>query len=152
MNIKLDSINSGVVEEIIINENILFGDDYKTDEIIRIEKAHFDGKIFRNSADELKITGTLEGTMILEDSISLDQIPYDFSTNIEEILEKDENTIDILPILWQNTVLEVPLRYTKVEDYSSYSGDGWKLISEEEGSINKNNPFLELREKFKEEW
>ena len=71
--------------------------------------------------------------------------------NIEENLEKDENSIDILPILWQNIVLEVPLRFTKVNDLSKYNGDGWKLISEEEASSTSNNPFLELKEKYKEE-
>ena len=93
--------------------------------------------------------------MILEDSISLDNVEYPFSIdideNIEENLEKDENSIDILPILWQNIVLEVPLRFTKVNDLSKYNGDGWKLISEEEASSTSNNPFLELKEKYKEE-
>ena len=93
--------------------------------------------------------------MILEDSISLDNIEYPFSIdideNIEENLEKDENSIDILPILWQNIVLEVPLKFTKVNDLSKYNGDGWKLISEEEASSTSNNPFLELKEKYKEE-
>ena len=94
--------------------------------------------------------------MILDDSISLDNVEYPFSIdideNIEENLEKDENSIDILPILWQNIVLEVPLRFTKVNDLSKYNGDGWKLISEEEASSTSNNPFLELKEKYKEEW
>ena len=93
--------------------------------------------------------------MILEDSISLDNVEYPFSIdideNIEENLEKAENSIDILPILWQNIVLEVPLRFTKVNDLSKYNGDGWKLISEEEASSTSNNPFLELKEKYKEE-
>ena len=70
---------------------------------------------------------------------------------IKKYLEKDENSIDILPILWQNIVLEVPLRFTKVNDLSKYNGDGWKLISEEEASSTSNNPFLELKEKYKEE-
>ena len=79
------------------------------------------------------------------------QIRSYFLIYIEENLEKDENSIDILPILWQNIVLEVPLRFTKVNDLSKYNGDGWKLISEEEASSTSNNPFLELKEKYKEE-
>ena len=85
----------------------------------------------------------------------MDNVEYPFSIdideNIEENLEKAENSIDILPILWQNIVLEVPLRFTKVNDLSKYNGDGWKLISEEEASSTSNNPFLELKEKYKEE-
>ena len=56
----------------------------------------------------------------------------------------EENILDIYAILWQNIVLEVPLRYSKVEDYGKYQGDGWKLVSEEELKL-KNNPFSALQ-------
>ncbi|MGN1000380.1 MAG: hypothetical protein ACI4OG_00390, partial [Bacilli bacterium] len=59
------------------------------------------------------------------------------------------NTIDILDILWQNIVLEIPLKYTLVEDLSKYQGDGWKVISEDE--IKRDNPFRVLAENMKEE-
>ena len=49
--------------------------------------------------------------------------------NIDEFLENNQNSIDILEILWQNIVLEIPLKYTEVEDLSKYQGDGWKVIS-----------------------
>ena len=114
-----------------------------------LKNIYLNGKVFRNSANELILSGILTGVMVIEDSVSLDEVDYEFSINIEEILENDENTIDIIPILWQNIVLEVPLRFTKVDDYSSYSGDGWKLVSEVKDK--SNNPFLELSKNFKEE-
>ncbi len=40
--------------------------------------------------------------------------------------------------------MEVPLRYTLVEDYQEYIGDGWKLVSEEEIK-DLNNPFKALQ-------
>ena len=53
-------------------------------------------------------------------------------------------------ILWENIVLEVPLQFTKVTDFSKFQGDGWKLVSENEPTTN-NNPFSELLDKMKEE-
>ena len=150
MNIKLDALYAGVVDEIIINEEVIVPQDYlNNSEIIRLEKIIFSGKVYRNSSEELILTGNIKGVMILEDSINLEEIPYSFSSDIEEILQNNENTIDILPILWQNIVLEVPLKFTKVKDFSSYSGDGWRLISEEE--VKKVNPFLEIQEKINKE-
>ena len=150
MDIKLESLNSSVIDEILINEDISFNKEYLEDsDIIDLKDVHFEGKIYINSTDELILTGEIKGTMILEDSISLDNVEYKFASKVEEILENNQNSIDILPILWQNIVLEIPLRYTVVKDYSNYSGDGWKLISEKKES--SNNPFLEFSKNYKEE-
>ena len=83
----------------------------------------------------------------MEDSISLEEIEVpintDFSDFLEEIWKKDENKLDIFEFLWENIVLEVPLRFTKVKDLSKFHGDGWRLISEEERN-QTSNPFNEL--------
>ena len=150
MNIKLDSINSNTLKEMILNEKIDIPKEYyENSEIINLKDLLLKGKIYKNSADEIVLEGILSGVMNIEDSISLDVVDYEFDINIEEILENDQNTIDIIQILWQNIVLEVPLRFTKVTDYSAYSGDGWKLVSD--GDRLNNNPFQELSKNFKEE-
>ena len=150
MFVNLEEINSNVKEELIVEEEVKIEDTFLNDTSIKkLDNVKLKAVIFRYSADETILSGTLSGNMHLEDSISLEDIVYPFSIELEEILENEANTIDILPILWQNIVLEVPLRYTNVSDLSNYSGDGWKLISEEE--VKSNNPFLELKEKFKEE-
>ena len=85
-----------------------------------------------------------------KDSISLDDVWYSFSfkvdDNIKEFEQKDENYLDIIEILCNNIVLEVPLRYTLVsdEELKGYAGEGWKLVSEEELEL-KNNPFSALQ-------
>ena len=155
MFINLEELNSNVKDEILISSEVNFDKDLLSNSSIKDLKDVFvNGKIYKDASNEFVIEATVEGKMIIEDSISLEDVTYPFliniDENIEEILQKDKNTIDIIPILWQNIVLEVPLRYTEVKDLSSYSGDGWKLISEEE--VKSNNPFLELKEKYKEEW
>ena len=154
MIINLEELNSNIKDKIYIDEFVKFDNALiDNSSIIRLDKIRFKGEVFKNLSEEFMLKGVLQGIMYLEDSISLDEVKYPFNIeieeSIEEILENNQNSIDIIPILWQNTVLEVPLRYTEVEDFSSYSGDGWRLISEEK--VNTNNPFLELKEKFKEE-
>lgn len=88
----------------------------------------------------------VSGKMLISDSISSKDVWYSFKIEINEKLDEfmgnDKNSLDIIEVLWQNIVLEVPLRYTVVDDYSKYQGVGWKLVSEEE--LVNNNPFNTL--------
>ena len=94
------------------------------------------------------------GTMIILDDVSLDEVEYPFSLQyddyIEENLINDENRLDLFEFLWENIVLEVPLKFTKVTNLSEFHGDGWKLMSEDELSL-ENNPFHDLLTKFDKE-
>ena len=100
------------------------------------------------------INCSIEGNMVIEDSISLEPVEYPFSIKYDDIIEenckKNENTLDIFSFLWENIVLEVPLQFTKVKDFSKFQGDGWKLVSENE-LTESNNPFRELLDQGKEE-
>ncbi len=155
MVISLEEIYANIKDVILLDEEFSFDKEkYHMQDIIDLQPIHFCGKIEKDSNEEIVLRGKLSGTMTILDSISLEEVNYQFSSeieeNLEDFLEKNKNTIDILEILWQNIVLEVPLRYTEVTDYSKYSGDGWKLMSEEELKY-KNNPFRALLENEKEE-
>ena len=155
MDINLDELYSGILDSISLDEDIIFPQEtYHINDIKRLSDVHLNGEITKNNQSEVILTGTLRGVMTILDSISLDEVNYHFlielEENLEEIMEKGKNSIDILDILWQNIVLEVPLRYTEVTDYSKYSGDGWRLISEEELKY-ENNPFQALLKNEKEE-
>lgn len=152
MNIELDELFCHNTDKIVIDREITFSDEYSSNDIKRLEKVYFNGEIKESSDTTIKLEGLLTGTMVIEDSISLEDVNYDFSCeideNLDEILENNQNTIDILEVLWQNIVLEIPLKYTKVEDLSKYQGDGWKVISEDE--VKRDNPFSILSEKLNE--
>ena len=85
----------------------------------------------------------IKGEMILPCSITLKDVKYPFNIKNEVKLSNDEelddeyvkitqNSIDIIPIIWQNILLEIPLRVVS-EDISDSvtSGDGWKFIRSE---------------------
>jgi len=153
MIIELDELLCRSKDKIDINEDIIFDEAYSSNDIKSLKDVHFVGQIEEDTDTTFNLRGLLSGIMIIEDAISLDEVNYKFSCeieeNIDEFLENNQNTIDILPILWQNIVLEIPLKYTEVEDLSKYQGDGWKVISEDE--VKRDNPFSILAENMKEE-
>lgn len=155
MLLDLSALHSNVIDKITIDEIVSFPHEWlENSDIIRLDNLIVKGNIKRNSALEDEIHLAVSGEMVLEDSISLEEVNYPFSFELDKILEendkKDENTLDIMSILWENIILEIPLKFTKVEDLSKFHGDGWKLVSEDK--IKKdNNPFSDLLKEFGEE-
>ena len=135
-------------EDVVIPKEL-----YSNSEILELKNLKFTGYI-EKIEEEFDVVGKLEGIMILNDSISLEEINYEFFSEIDEkiedFLEKSLNTLDITEILWQNIVLEVPLKLTNVENFDEYHGDGWKLVSED-SAVSTNNPFKELEDMLREE-
>ena len=144
-----------------------FNDSYKLNEIVNIPKIYFEsssvkkldnikveGKLYYDPEDNLYADVVISGNMVLADDISLEEVLYPFSIEYNDILDENlknnQNTLDLFEFLWENIVLEVPLKFTKVTNLSEFHGDGWKLISEDEIS-NKNNPFSDLLKDYKEE-
>ena len=159
MEINLALLHSNNVEEIdITNSYTLDSMYYKNNDIIHLNPIIVKGNINRkeNEVGDLVdfIECSINGVMILSDSISLEEVNFPFeieyNDEIEENCKKNENTLDIFCFLWENIVLEVPLQFTKVEDLSKFHGDGWKLISEDELK-NNNNPFSDLLNDFEKE-
>lgn len=154
MIIELDELNCRNTDRIVIEKSVEFSDDYfSSSDIKNLKDVNFKGEIKESADTTYNLSGVLTGTMVIEDAISLEEVDYTFSCeideNLDEFLENNQNTIDILEVLWQNIVLEIPLKYTVVEDLSKYQGDGWKVISESE--IKKDNPFSILAENMEEE-
>jgi len=152
MVIDITSLKQGLEDTLYFDQDVNMD---STDESIKeIKDLHAKGSINLDIEGNIELNINLEGTLVLEDSISLEDIDYPLSTEIVEKLEKNDenltNTIDLSEILWQNIVLEVPLRFTKVTDLDEFKGEGWKLLSEDE-LVKSNNPFEDLKSMFGEE-
>ena len=97
--------------------------------------------------DSIELDGIVKGVMVLPDDITLEEVNHKFEVKIEENLENIQNTLDILPILWENILVEIPskVRSSKTADIK-LEGDGWRVISEEELEKEKlsNSPFKDL--------
>ena len=152
----IEALLNGTKNVIQINDEFLIPKELFQDSgILDLSKIKVEGKLTMPSDDNLLLDISCKGIMTIEDSVSLKPVKYHFSFEINEnVLEKLENdkfTLDILSILWENIVLEIPIRYSEVTDYKEYSGDGWKVISEEEHKKNTNNPFKELLNQIEKE-
>ena len=158
MIIDLEPLFSGLNDVINIDEYINIPNELlENSSIKKLKDIHLIGKIKR--IDELPITieAKLSGVMTLLDDIDLSEVDYSFDVDIEEELEDNEdyqdlltdNKLDLISLLWQLIQLEIP---SKVHNESSnnkkLSGDGWKLISEED--LNKNNAFSDLDKMLQE--
>lgn len=120
--------------------------------IDELKDIKIDGNIYLNENNELVLEGILSGTMVLKDDLTLEPVDYEFKTDFEEILNKSENILDITDILWQNILVEIPSKVRTTSEDINLSGDGWRLISEEEYEKEKNksnNPFSNLDELLK---
>ncbi len=154
MEIDLSLLHSKTILEVdISNTYIIPKIYYQNTDIISLSSIVVAGKVYQKE-DEDYINCNIKGTMLLADSISLEEVKYPFSIKYDDIIEenckKKQNILDIFQFLWENIVLEIPLQFTKVKDLSKFHGDGWKLLSEDE-LHTANNPFSELLKDFKEE-
>ena len=162
MFIDLIKLKNGIEDKVIINENLQVSEDLlKKAKIISLDNVKVEGGITRNSNYDFYVSLDIYGTMILPCSISLKPTNYDFSIKIDENLltlleeidenvKKVENTIDIFPIIWENILMEIPMRVVN-SDISSIKkeGKGWKLIEEDEEEENINPEFAKLKDLFK---
>ena len=154
MNIK--ELLDGNVNNISIYEEFTIPkENYANTEIIDLEEVKVTGNLTYPSDDNIFLDVECSGTMKLTDSVSLEPINYSFSFKISEnvvkFLEKDQFTLDIISILWENIVLEIPIRYSEVTNYDKYKGDGWRVISEDDVKDNTNNPFKDLLKEIEKE-
>lgn len=161
MDIDLTALHAHTVTRIDITNiysipNTYFG----TTGVKKLDNIIVTGYVYLTTSEEDiseevdSINCKIEGNIVIEDSISLELVEYPFTIEYDDIIEenckKNENTLDIFQFLWENIVLEVPLQFTKVKDFSKFKGDGWRLVSENELTTT-NNPFSELLDKMKEE-
>lgn len=151
---KIDLI--GIPQEgLIIDSNLVFDEgQVKLAGMEKLNDVKIRGKVYINLADEVILKANLSGTMILLDAVDSSEIEYPFNIEIEENLtdndeynlEKTQNTLDIMNILWQNIVLEVPMRVVKKENENvSLQGEGWELISDDTKKVDPRlSPLMDL--------
>ena len=153
MNFDLRRLNSNIDSSVPIDINYEFSsDDMKGTDLISC-KCSIKGEIVKSLTGELAIDLIIDGIMILPCSITLKPVEYPFNIEINgeinEILDNFDknytNTIDIFPIIWENILMEIPMRVVSDEGKDfEIEGDGWSFKREEEHS----SPFDELKNLF----
>jgi uncharacterized protein len=114
---------------------------YENTDIRNLSDAKVNAHIKRVTDSSYNMSLIIDGVMTLPCSVTLKDVLYPFhietevkisndDENLEEYVKIIQNSIDILPIIWQNIALEIPLKVVS-DDVSDTptSGDGWKLVS-----------------------
>lgn len=109
--------------------------DYQKLNIIKINRMHVKGLVKVNYEDNIELDLDIDGEIVMPCAITLEDVLVPINTHIEEeILEntlKDDFYLDLLDILWENVILEVPIRVTKEgAKLESQKGNGWEIVSE----------------------
>ena len=139
----------GTKPKIIIDTKVTFPkEDLEKAGILDMDEVSVKGEI-TNNIEENILNLTIKGKMILPCNLTLEPVDYPFTLEIEEnlneIIENSQKTIDILPIIWENILMEIPMKVIspKAKDMKT-KGDGWELItdSKEKG----NNSLAKLKD------
>ena len=141
MIIDLTQLNSSIKDTIKINENLSFTDeDLKGTDLIDLKDVIVDGEIYKGNLDNYNLNLKIKGKMILPCSRTLKPTEHDFNIEIDENLEenqenfkKNQKSIDIFPIIWENILMEIPIRIINKEVKNiAVKGEGWELITDSE--------------------
>ena len=123
-------------KRIDINEDINFNNiDYQKMNITKINDMHATGYAKVNYEDNIELELDVSGSLVMPCAITLEDVIVPINVHIsEEILENTLNNdffLDLLDILWENIVLEIPIRVVKEgAKLESQKGVGWEIISE----------------------
>lgn len=153
MEFDLLRLKNDLEKNIPIDLRYSFSKDYlDMTELIKLDNVHIIGDLHKDVLDNIVLSVTVAGIMVLPCARTLKPVDYPFNINIEgnveELMEeidkkskKSENTIDILPIIWENILMEIPMRVVSDDaNLSNLQGDGWRVITE----YNKSEGNSEL--------
>ena len=153
MQIDITKLLTNYAYSINIKSDVLIPEELIQDiRVIKLDELVFDGKAVLDEDDNILITGRLIGKMLLRDDLTLEEVEYPLSIEIEEITENKQNILDITYILWQNILVEIPSKVRKTDEDITLEGDGWRVISEDKYNEERNkanNPFSNLGELLK---
>ncbi len=151
MNVDLTKVP---IQKMKYENEVTFPEEWiKQAGLLGIKEAFVSFQIFPKSDSDDEIVLQCHGTLFLSDARSLEKVEYPFSFEFQEKLNEEseifgrfftnsQNTLDILEILWENIVLEIPISFTVSEEIPT--GENKKEIDP------RLAPLLELLEKEKE--
>lgn len=135
---------------------------YENTGVLDFKNVHLKFSIVTDSNQDDILDLECNGVMVLEDARSLDAVDYPFFITFHEFLNEEseicgrfltnsQNTLDILSILWENIVLEIPISFT-VSDEVKKSSEWYRIGGEESNDTvdPRLAPLMELLDKEKE--
>ncbi len=160
MNIDIVRLNNDIDKNILIDTTYSFSkEEMEGTDLLKLDDVKIVGELHKNVLGNIVLSVDVSGVMVLPCAITLKPVDYPFSLVIDDEIEKLyenieeksinlQNTIDILPIIWENILMEIPMRVVSSDaENVKLSGDGWKLVTDED---DKNTPLSELMDMLDE--
>lgn len=143
MEIDLQELN--YKDKIEVNEKLTLPKEIYSDyDIIDLKEVTVKGEITKDIEYNCIVNLTVDGVMVLNDSIDMEPVDYKYNIVIEEEnLGNSIKTLDLIEFLWHYIVMEIPIRYTTKEDINIETED-YRVISEEEYNKESDNPFKDF--------
>lgn len=159
MIIDLSSLKNNIDNKIDIDENYSFTkEQLENTEIRALDNVSIKGSITKDVMNNYYLNLNISGSMVLPCSVTLKDVLYPFECEIDgqideimqeidEFSKKVENSLDIFPIIWENILMEIPMKVVS-EDAANYKieGNGWKLITEDDVHEEMNPELAKLKD------
>ena len=138
---------------------------YENTEILELPEVEVSFSIRTDLNQDEILSLNANGIFYLQDSRTLEKVEYPYHFEIEEKIEENENffdkkvknsknSLDIIEILWENIVLEIPISYSVAEeDTLECDHEGYRVAKEGEKKSEVDPrlaPLLGLLDKEKE--
>lgn len=148
MKIDLLRLKNNVEKNIQIKEKIEFTkEQLENTDLLDLKDVQAECELTKDSMDDINIYLKVAGKMYLPCALTLESVEHKFEFTIDDKLEnvleevkndkKIENTIDILPIIWENILMEIPMRVVSPNAKPEIlKGDGWQFVTEPKGNVN----------------
>ena len=153
---------------IYFDETIDFGPEIfaKMNQIRGLQDVTVSGNVHYDTASERVFADLdIEGVMIVPCSITLEDVEYGFHTKSLEVFSFDKvddedvhevkgDVVELLPVVFQLILMEVPLKVVKKGLKQYPKGDGWEVVKEEDYKKSEKkdiDPRLAKLKEFKVE-
>ena len=153
MCIDVTKLNNGLIAFIDFDKTLTIPDEMiQKTEIVSLSEIKVKGRITKTSDEAYNLNATITGTMILKCAVSLSDVSYPFNIIVDENISNDiedeenlkinSNLLEIIPIIWENIVLEIPLRVVNQNYTAKTQGEGWSIITE---GTEKENGLADIK-------
>ena len=150
MNIDMTSLLTNKEDNIKVDMDVVIDKELLDKSDIRqINDVHVNGEIVNDYDEGYLFKGNIKGVMVLPDDLTLEDVSCLFNSTLDEKITDDaineDNGLDLMPILWQNILTEIPSKVNSGNRDIKLEGKGWRVISEDEVEDNNGvSPFSDL--------
>ena len=151
MNIDMTSLLTNKEDNIKVDMDVVIDKELLDKSDIRqLNDVHVNGEIVNDYDEGYLFKGNIKGVMVLPDDLTLEDVSCPFNSTLDEKITDDaineDNGLDLMPILWQNILTEIPSKVNSGNRDIKLEGKGWRVISEDEVEDNNGvSPFSDLQ-------